>query len=68
MKENGLKDEDITLGAVSIVDKMANEFSNQDFAMRYLASKVINIYSTEVEKIRALNSKLSELSQRGVLF
>ena len=50
MKENGLKDEDITLGAVSIVDKMANEFSNQDFAMRYLASKVINIYSTEVEK------------------
>ena len=68
LKENGLKDEDITLGAVSIVDKMANEFSNQDFAMRYLASKVINIYSTEVEKIRALNSKLSELSKKGVLF
>ena len=64
LKENGLKDEDITLGAVSIVDKMANEFSNQDFAMRYLASKVINIYSTEVEKIRALNSKLSELSKK----
>ncbi|OQR41031.1 UDP-N-acetylglucosamine 4,6-dehydratase (inverting), partial [Aliarcobacter cryaerophilus] len=48
--------------SMKIVDKMANEFSNQDFAMRYLASKVINIYSTEVEKIRALNSKLSELS------
>ena len=68
LNDNGLKDQDITLGAVSIVDKMANEFSNQEFSMRYLASKVINIYSNEVEKIRALNGKLSELSQKGILF
>lgn len=68
LKENGIKDEDITLSSISIVDKMANEFSNQDFAMRYLASKVINIYSSEVEKIRTLSGKLSELSQKGILF
>lgn len=68
LKDNGLKDEDITLGAISIVDKMANEFSNQEFSIRYLATKVINIYSSEIEKVRALSGKLSELSQAGILF
>ncbi len=68
LKENGLKEEDITLGAISIVDKMANEFSNQEFSIRYLATKVINIYSSEIEKVRALSGKLSELSQAGILF
>lgn len=68
LKDNGLKDEDITLGAISIVDKMANEFSNQEFSIRYLATKVINIYSSEIEKVRALSGKLSELSQTGILF
>lgn len=68
LKDNGLKDEDITLGAISIVDKMANEFSNQEFSIRYLATKVVNIYSSEIEKVRALSGKLSELSQTGILF
>lgn len=68
LKDNGLKDEDITLGAISIVDKMANEFSNQEFSIRYLATKVVNIYSSEIEKVRALSGKLSELSQAGILF
>lgn len=68
LKNSGIKSEEITLGATTVVDKMANEFSNQEFAMRYLASKVINIYSNEVEKIRALMSNLSQLSQKGVLF
>lgn len=68
LKDNGLKDEDITLGAISIVDKMANEFSNQEFSIRYLATKVVNIYSSGIEKVRALSGKLSELSQAGILF
>lgn len=47
---------------------MANEYTNQEFSMRYFASRVINIYSSEVDKVRALTGKLSELSQKGVLF
>lgn len=68
LKQNGIKEEDISLGSTLVVDKMANEYSNQEFSMRYLASRVINIYSNEVEKVRSLTGKLSELSQKGILF
>lgn len=68
LKQNGIKEEDISLGSTLVVDKMANEYSNQEFSMRYLASRVINIYSSEVEKVRSLTGKLSELSQKGILF
>ncbi len=67
-KENGIKVEDINQGSIQVVDKMANEYSNQEFSMRYLASRVINIYSNEVEKVKLLSGKLSELSQKGILF
>jgi len=68
LKEKGLKDDDINLGSVSIVDKMANEYSNQTFSIRYVASRIINIYSHDVEKIRALSGELSDLSSKGILF
>ena len=68
LKQNGIKGEDINLSLTSVIDKMANEYTNQEFSMRYFASRVINIYSSEVDKVRALTGKLSELSQKGVLF
>jgi len=47
---------------------MANEYSNQEVQVRYVANRTINIYSTNIEKIRDINGKLFELSKKGILF
>lgn len=68
LKEYGIKDEEITISSISVVDKMANEYSNSEFPIRYFASKTINIYSSNIEKIKNLSSSLSALAQKGVLY
>lgn len=64
----GVSKEDITVNSPSIIDKMANEYANVDFTLRYLSNRTINIYSQDVDKIKEISGKLFELSQEGILF
>lgn len=68
LNKYGVKKEDITVNSPSIIDKYANDYSNTNATLRYLASRSINIYSTDVNKIREVSEKLTELSQSGVVF
>lgn len=64
----GVSKEDITVNSPSIIDKMANEYANVDFTLRYLSNRTINIYSQDVDKIKEISGKLFELSQEGIFF
>ncbi|BAK71616.1 MULTISPECIES: SIMPL domain-containing protein [Arcobacteraceae] len=68
LNKYGVKKEDITVNSPSIIDKNANEFTERDYTLRYLANRTINIYSQDIEKIRDVSGKLFELSQNGILF
>ncbi len=68
LKKNGIEDSEITLQAPSIVDKLANEYSNRTVKYRFLGNRTINVYSKNVDSVRAVISKLSELSKKGIIF
>lgn len=68
LEKNGIKKDEITVKSPAIIDKMANEYSNQQVQVRYLANRSINIYSVNTEKVREIAKKLFELSKKEILF
>jgi len=69
LNKYGVKEEDITINSPSIIDKMANTYSDKDnYTLRYLATRTINVYSQDIEKIREVSGKMFELSQQGIVF
>lgn len=68
LETNGINKDEITINSPAIIDKMANEYSNQAVQVRYLANRTINIYSTNIKKVREITGKLFELSKKGILF
>jgi len=68
LEKNGIKKDEITIQAPSITDKLANDYSNKNFQYRYVANRVINIYSKDVDKIRENISKLTSLINKGIVF
>ncbi|XOB62618.1 SIMPL domain-containing protein [Campylobacterota bacterium DY0563] len=68
LEKNGIKKNEITVQAPSITDKLANDYSNKNFQYRYVANRVINIYSKDVDKIRENISKLTSLIDKGIVF
>lgn len=66
--ENSINEDEITIQAPNIVDKLANNYAaNKNFQYRYNATRTINVYSKNVELIRKAISKLSELSKKGII-
>lgn len=68
LEKNGINKDEITVNSPAIIDKMANEYSNQEIQVRYLANRTINIYSTNIQKIRDISANLFELSKKEILF
>jgi len=65
----GVKKEDITINSPSIIDKLASLYMDRNNpTLRYLATRTINVYSQDVEKIREVSGKMLELSQQGIVF
>ena len=64
LEKNGINKDEITVNSPAIIDKMANEYSNQEVQVRYLANRAINIYSTNTQKVREISGRLFELSKK----
>lgn len=67
LRKGGIGDADITVKAPVISDKYANEYGNNDRVYRYLCTCVITVCTSEVDKVLALQSGLSELMKSGVV-
>ena len=67
LKEGGVSVEDITVTLPQISDKLANEYGGNDRAFRYIAKNVITVCTSDVDKVLALMSNMSDLLKNGVV-
>ena len=65
LKENGISESDISIGAPAVFDKDAQVYRS-DVTYRYNVTEVITVTSTQVEKVNALIRRQVELLKLGV--
>ena len=57
---------EITLNPPAIVDKQAQSYGDSNSRFRYSATGMITVYTTNVELVRATQSRLTDLGKQGV--
>ena len=66
LKSAGIKESDISVNPPVISDRQADNYSNEIMNYRYKATSVITVTSTEVDKVRTLMRRLSDLMKQGI--
>lgn len=64
---NGISAEEVSVANPSISDKFANEYGDNNRSYRYIATSVVTVCSSQVDLVRALMAKQSELLTKNVL-
>lgn len=66
LKAGGLKDDEISVNPPRIVDRQADNYGNEEMRYRYKAISVITVTSTNVDAVRALMDRQSELMKQEI--
>jgi uncharacterized protein len=66
LKDNGIKENEISMSAPEVFDRMANRYVEDKITTRYLIQSVITVSSENVELIKELVSKQGELVRQGI--
>jgi hypothetical protein len=67
LKSKGFNDEEISINAPSIIDKLAREYdSGNTLGFRYSASSTVTVYSKQVEKVKNARTELGDLGKLGI--
>ena len=66
LKSSGIKSQDISINPPVITDRQADNYGNEIMTYRYKATSVITVTSNEVEKVRKLPTKQSQLMKQGI--
>lgn len=66
LRSAGIKESDISVNPPVISDRQADNYSNEIMNYRYKATSVITVTSTEVDKVRTLMRRQSELMKQGI--
>lgn len=66
LKAGGVKDSEISINPPSINDRQADNYGNDLLNYRYKAKSVITVTSSDVEKVRTLMRRQSELMKQGI--
>lgn len=66
LKAGGVKDSEISINPPSINDRQADNYGNDLLNYRYKAKSVITVTSSNVEKVRTLMRRQSELMKQGI--
>ncbi len=67
--KNGISVDEITFSAPAITDKSAQQYGNNARAeFRYTALQTVTVYSKNIDTIRKVMGKLSELGKKGIVF
>jgi hypothetical protein len=67
LKTGGISQDEITVSVPQISDKFANEYGGNDRAFRYIATNVVTVYTSEIDKVLALMAQQSDLLKKGVV-
>ncbi|MBR9868869.1 MAG: SIMPL domain-containing protein [Oceanospirillales bacterium] len=69
IKSAGIPDSEISFSSPAITDKLAQQYGDQSRAeFRYTASQIVTVYSGDIDTVRTLMGKLSELGKQGIVF
>ncbi|MGX9462579.1 SIMPL domain-containing protein [Shewanella sp. A14] len=69
LKKQNINQKEITLTAPTITDKLAQQYGgNQPAELRYTASQTITVYSNQIDKVRSVMPRLTELGKMGIVF
>lgn len=66
LTKDGIKADDIIVNPPSIVDRQADNYGNDIMNYRYKATSVITVTTSDVDKVRQLLRRQSELMKQGV--
>ena len=66
LKAAGLKDEEISVNPPTIRDRQADNYGNEIMNFRYKATSVITVTSSDVDKVRTLMNRQTELMRQGI--
>ncbi len=67
--KQGIAPEEVTFSAPAITDKSAQQYGNNDkAAFRYTAIQTVTVYSKNIQAVRSVKGKLSELGKQGIVF
>lgn len=66
LKKGGLKDEEISVNPPRIIDRQADNYGNESMLYRYKAVSAITVTSKNVDRVRELMNRQSELMKQGV--
>lgn len=66
LKSAGLNDEEISVNPPSISDRQADSYGNEIMNYRYKATSVITVTSSNVDKVRLLMNRQTELMKQGI--
>lgn len=63
---NGVRKQDISVGAPQIVDLRAERYTDNTPRDRYNVTSIITVSSADVDKVRSLMSRMGELLKQGI--
>lgn len=68
LQQNAISEEEVTVNPPMIVDKLAQQYSNNSGAeFRYNAVQKVTVYSEKIDRVRAAQSQLSALGRQGIV-
>ena len=69
LEASGIDKTEISFATPSITDKSAQKYGNQAKAeFRYTAIQTVTVYSRDINSVRKVMGKLSELGKQGIVF
>lgn len=67
LKNNGFKDQEISISAPAIMDRQAQGYADTNkIKFRYSGSSIITVYTDKVDSVRKTMKKLVELGKEGI--
>lgn len=66
-KDQGIGDQEITVGQIQVTDKQANEYGNNQNGPRYIVQQTVTVSSGDVDKIAKAGQKTAQLVQAGII-
>ena len=69
LESNGISGSEISFSSPAITDKSAQQYGdNANARFRYTALQNVTVYSSDVQSVRAVMGRLSELGKKGIVF
>lgn len=66
LKTNGIKDSEISVNPPQVIDMKADQYNAQNAPYHYNVTTVVVVTSSEVEKVRKLMERQTELMKQGI--